>query len=588
MPSRLLQTVVQSATLGVLALTGLSFTTVLAEDKPAGYSIPSNRVINVADLGAIADGKPHPLKEKYPTQEAIDAKFGPGLYTLEDEQDFVAFAEALRIARTFSRSNGESPLNIGLPEIYLPNGLYKFNRTMEIVNVWGLNIRGAGRASSTIEFTKKGSNLFKIYMSGEISFKDLGFVSTIGSMATMIAMDNNSSEKDGGYRPTFKVRFEEVNWARAYRCIYTAGDEMCSEVILDRCRMVHCLIGIHINNYNSVNWFLNATDFESVPYEPEIYAPFKPADCIVLLVEEGGAVNVMGGSIIHAGRTLLLKSKTEEQKHAGNVFFNFFGVKFEDHGFAPFLFDFQTRAFSPVSVNFYGCSAFHSYSVVHSGQEKPANGRLGNGMNVTLENCLFPHGSFEGVITERTKDNWGSLIANNTRIFRYHEKREGNAEALANVHHHVSNRPGGGYRPEDADLYRKLFALQEMPKDRMPALSPEEFMAFDIAPNETTAVGIKRIVKSISTAAETKGTLRFPKGATLARVQLAGQANNGRINLRLADGQGKNRNVSLVLDPNRPETSSQILEVLNNGQEWDGTIDYDAAFPGLRLVCEYY
>lgn len=555
------------------------------------YQAGNARTINVRDLGAVGDGSSHLLKDKFASQEEIDAFYGKDLYDLNDEMDYVAFSEALRVARSLGRPSTDPnvSLNMAVPEIYLPNGKYQFNRTIVLTNLYGCTIRGAGRTATHIEFTKKGGDLFKIVAAGELSFKAMGFISNIASMATIFRMDNISGPTGYG-RPTFKIRFEEINWSGTYRCIYAEGDEMCSEVILDRCRMVNCLIGLHLDNPNALNFNLFACDFESRPDEDSIYHPFKPSACTYILVDAGGGINCFGGSVIHAGRTLYLKSKSLEQNYASGVFFNFYGVKFEQHGHEPFLFDYDVRAYSPASVNFNACSSFHSMSVAQSGKDESPNGRLGNGMSVSLENCLFAHGFFVGVIDENTVKNWGSLAVNNSRIFRYKEERAGKL-GLENVHHQVSYRPAGGYKEEDAELYRKLYAAQGLPPAEVPSLDPQVFMAFDIPANDTCAVGVKRLVKEITSPKSAADyEVQLPAGATLSRIIAIGN-DESQATVKVQAGKNQTRLPDAVATPAKKVVTIGDLEWKNNGTDWDGQLKFSVeAKEGAvtRIICEYF
>jgi len=564
-----------------------------AFDSEKTYTPSNERVINVVQFGAVGNGSSHPLKEVFSTQEEVNAFYGGEFYKLDDERDYVAFCEALKVARRLGGKSADPKVNIDirLPEIYLPNGKYLFNRTVLIENFYGCTIRGAGRAATTIEFTKNGGDLFMIVTAGELLFKGIGFSAGINRMSTIFHLDNISGPSGYG-RPTFKVRFEEVNWSSVYRCIYATGEEMCSEVILDNCRMVNSLIGIHLNNPNALNYNLFACDFESRPDDGEKYLPFKASDCTYLLIERGGAINCFGGSVIHAGRTLYLKSKSTEQNYAGCLFFNFYGIKFEQHGHEPFLFDFDIRAYSPASVNFNDCSSFHSQSVAQSGQDESPNGRLGNGMNVSLNNCLFAHGYFTGFIDADTRKNWGSLVANNTRIFRYKEIRASDSADLADIHHEVSYRPVGGYREEDGELYRRVFKVQGLKEELYPTLSPNLFMAFDIPASDTSTVGIKRVVKKIDlTSLTSTHEMTFPQAATLSSVQVIAPDNSAmKINLR--SGSDKINIGDLQIIPGKRKAALDHIEIKNDGIEWDGvlraSISSTKANTTVTLICEYF
>jgi len=97
------------------------------------------REVNVLDYGAIADGKSHKLSTLFKSQDEIDEKYGEGRYTLEDEADFVAIHLALTRAKR--EANEHLPEgDYGLWVVYLPTGVYKINRTLDLSNCWGLNM----------------------------------------------------------------------------------------------------------------------------------------------------------------------------------------------------------------------------------------------------------------------------------------------------------------------------------------------------------------------------------------------------------------------------------------------------------------
>lgn len=576
----------------------LSKKELLARIQPAtAYTPGKYRIINVADFGAVGDKIRRPLATIFDSQEKVDEFYGKGLYLLTDELDYVAFCEALRAARGLSASinlKGQE-VSTAMPEIYLPNGKYNFNRTVMLDKMVHCTIRGAGRQSTQIYYTG-GDDLFLIQRAAFLWFKDMSFFSEIKSKSTIFHLHDMTQVKDALGIPTMKFLFDNLEFSGCYRGFYVTGEAMGSEVTVNHSRWQGCLIGIHLNNWMAYNWNLFNCDFEARPDNAAAFAPYKPSDARYLLVEEGGAINIFGGSVIHPGKTLYIMSKN--LKHGDNFtrsFFNFYGVKWEQHGAGPSLFDGEGDIYA--NINFDGCSGYQSMSVsselVKSKAEHPGiNGRLVNGMNVSMNNCQFTHGEFVGEINERTKDNYGSLVVRNTRAFTYREQYSADPGELGYARHNVSYQPNCGYKKNDIKLFMDLYKVHKLTENFYPDLSPSGFMAFDIPANETCAVGIKRVVKQLFMKSDkTSYSQSFPKVCTLSSIMFSCESKKN-VTITITRGPDKLKNSLIQLTPQKPNIRLGDIEIDSNTPEWDGVLEFsftsNEAATQVKIVCEYF
>jgi hypothetical protein len=95
----------------------------------AAQPAASRQIANVRDFGAIGDGRPHPLSERYESLTAARAVF-PHAASLSNEIDWAATQKAI-----------DSLTRGGI--VYLPVGTYKLNKTLTIGRS-GVSVEGEG------------------------------------------------------------------------------------------------------------------------------------------------------------------------------------------------------------------------------------------------------------------------------------------------------------------------------------------------------------------------------------------------------------------------------------------------------------
>lgn len=114
--------------------------------------------VNVGDFGAIADGRSHPIT----AEEIVARREWRGSYKAGDERDFVALQEAIYAA--FGGPSEANPETTGWHKtayarlnrpLYIPQGNYLINRTLELRGVAGFRIEGAARLATTITQTAR-------------------------------------------------------------------------------------------------------------------------------------------------------------------------------------------------------------------------------------------------------------------------------------------------------------------------------------------------------------------------------------------------------------------------------------------------
>ncbi|MDQ3686925.1 MAG: hypothetical protein M3430_15220 [Acidobacteriota bacterium] len=128
---------------------------------PAGYVRGQRNgalagAVSVAEFGAIADGTSHPVT----TAEIAAHREWRGGYKAGDERDYVALQEAIYGA--FGGPSEANPETTGWHKtayarlnrpLYIPQGSYVINRTLDLRGVAGFRIEGAARLATTITQT---------------------------------------------------------------------------------------------------------------------------------------------------------------------------------------------------------------------------------------------------------------------------------------------------------------------------------------------------------------------------------------------------------------------------------------------------
>lgn len=373
--------------------------------------------ISVVDFGAIGDGKSHPLREKFKTQAAIDKKYGKGLYTLEDEIDFVAVMEAIRVAKAIA-VHDPSQVTLNINTVYVPAGLYVINRTITITDMYGWTLRGDGRQQTSFKIDVP-MPLFAITRSSFVKFTSFSIESHIGSLSTGFYINNDG--RNGN--PVFHLLFDSLIFQWVYKGIQIEGTSMTDTALFSGIRFVQCLKAFELNNPQGMNYTFTGCAFELYGGD-SIYAPFKAGDVKVFHVKAGGNITVLGGSIIHAGTTLLLEPQDPKTPGLGgssainysNGMFNFIGVRWEQEGgsTSPVLFDAKDEGAMEARINFTGCTIYQRFAA-----RNQAVGKLHSGMNVTFRDSSFNFGHIQEVIDPKQEARKGALLIDNTSRIEY-------------------------------------------------------------------------------------------------------------------------------------------------------------------------
>jgi len=534
------------------------------------------RSINVLDHGARGDGKSHPLSEDFADQAAIDAQYGPGKYSLDDEADFVGLSESLATARQ-SPNEALPEGAYGLMPIYIPKGVYKINRTMNVRGAYGLTISGAGRDATRLSFNS-ASDLFYVDDAINIVFKGLTVESTPAATAT--AFHFNDIPEGAG--PTFKFSFDSVSFNGFHTGVRTTGSMMTDSVVYKFCRFSNCVIGLHLQNPQSLIHNFFGCDFEAHA-DDAFYAPYKASGTVFIKAEAGGSVNMFGGSVMLGGTTLVLApdAKLQDAINLGNGMYNFYGVRWEQMktpGQAaeagPLLFDKHGTSATRARINFHDCILY---------QQDATHGRdigvLRNGMNVSIANSHCNYGKIQLFIDENTPEQWGSLTIENSEFIGCYELRAAPMKGMPNVHHHVRYTNGAAHAADNSYVQGTAKVDQ---------------MDFDILPAPTVSARAKRIVYR-----EAKGTLpdggriilQTPTRATLTTVGVVKTSAERAIYV-VTDMSGRVKFGRLRTGPGAKKRFLENIEVENDQSAWDGSIVItieDAETGGTGYIfCEYY
>ena len=566
---------------GPLALAFLSWASMSLAGETGSESELIRRVkhverrVNVLDYGAFADGKSHQLKTLFKSQQEIDKKYGKGKYTLEDEADFVAINAAL--AKAKREANEHLPEgDYGLWILYLPTGIYKVNRTLDLSNCWGLNIRGAGREATRISF-QSSSPLFYCEAGASIVFRGFTVESTIAAKSTAFHF-HNTIGGDGPNYPAFKFMFDNLVISNFYSAVLTTGNTMTSELVFRSCRFLNCLTGLHLKNVQSMNHNFFGCDFEASQGDDH-YAPFKASDVAYIRVEAGGFVNVYGGSVLLHGTTLLLNPLPSGINHINGIY-NFHGVAWEQWSAGkPLLFYKKGEQPMNAKINIEGCRA-HQYSAAR--KAGALLGSVDNGMNVTIRNSNFTFGIIELKINATTRYQWGSLTLDNSKYVELIENRTATVKQQTNINHHVRSI-NSILSPRDHTVF-----------DGKPKFDQ---MDFDILPFAASMISTKskRIYYS-----EPDGTLegsngliymQLPKHGTLVSIGVV-KSSNEEASYSISDKSGKIVFGKIRTDAKEKKGFIKDIEMLNDGVNWDGTIRIklsgERKNSAGRIFCEYY
>ncbi len=533
------------------------------------------RIINVRDYGAIADGKSHPMSKVFSKQSAIDAKYGKGKYALKDEADFVAINEAVLYAKKLALEHIKEG-DYTLRPIYMPTGVYKVNRTIDLSCIYGLKLYGAGRDATRITFHEPG-DLFYIDNAMNITFEDFSVESTPGSKSVAFHFHDT-----GGVGPTFKFFFNSIIFSRFYTGVLATGDRMTDSIDYLYCRFVNCLTGLHLQNDQSMVHNFFGCDFESYITDDSYYAPFSGADAAFIKAEAGGCVNVYGGSVIMRGTMLLMDPNRKISPNPinhNNGRFNFNGITLEQcpNSSKPMLFDMVGSEIVRARINIDSCRVYQ-----RSGAWGNDLGILKNNTNVTLRNCDFMviNGQIPKIkliIDKNTKDYWGSLTIDNSKWVDVYEERDPAVASMPNITHQV--------RVMNSAIHVD---------DHLSVGGPKMFnqMDHDITPMDIMASSrIKRIYYKEPTgtlSAETI-TLNIPKHGILAKIGVV-KSSDETTGYTVTNASGSISFGQLNASSSKRVDTIDDIERLNDGVSWDGSIKLLKTAGGGSgyIFCEYY
>jgi len=537
----------------------------------------NSRILNILDYDAYGDGTSHLLSSMFADQAAIDAKYGPGKYTLSDEADFVAICEALAYAKL--HANQQNPEGAyGLWAIYMPTGVYKVNRTIDLSSAYGLTLYGAGRGATRIIFNA-ASDMFYLESAGHMAFRGFSVESTVSSGSTAFHFHNVISGGLPG--PTFKFLFDNVVFQRFYRSLHTTGDTMCCEMVFLNCRFVQCLTGLHLQNVQSLNFSFFGSDFEAHDSTGTAFSPYSASDAVFIKAEQGGCVNVYGGSILLHGTTLLLDCPPAvDGINMITGMYNFNGVTWEQWSPSgkPLLFDATDDKIIRARVNFDNCRVYQ-----RGGVDGEDVGILKNGVVVTISNSNFHCAvganhppKIRLYVDSNTEDFWGSLLVDNSKWLNVYEDRHSSVSSKPNVHHKVS-----------------FTNSATRSNDHLATGGPQKIneMDFDISPLDAMpSVRIKRIYYR-----EAAGTIKIgqifldlPEHAILSRIGVV-KTSTESATYTITDDSGS---ISIGTIQTNSTTKKGVIdgiELLNDGTTWDGSIKIQSVTTGNGYIyVEYF
>ena len=235
-------------------------------DISAGGSSTAVGVVNVKNYGAIADGNSHPITNADVLAHAAGT-VSPwiGSYSVGvDEIDWVAAQEAEYAA--FGQFGHGTNATLNRP-LYFPAGGYRFNKTLQILNVQGGQIYGDGRIATSLNIAAANQSVVKMN----------GF-----SYSTVSRMQFNGAGTNAGTFPIVDADWDGVQAAgfqavTFYDCLFQ-GNSVNSQIGLrvgvtgnqgSEFTYIDChwtgftVAGVRLSNFNALQHTFIGGNFQS-------------------------------------------------------------------------------------------------------------------------------------------------------------------------------------------------------------------------------------------------------------------------------------------------------------------------------------
>jgi hypothetical protein len=281
----------------------------------------------------------------------------------DNTASFNAFITTVKnnAARIYSIGGGLNAYH-GLPRVYLPKGVYRLRGSINLARLRGLVIEGDGMESTVLQI-ETGDPIFDIFRASEIVWRNMTFTSyktTSGVNDGCKQLVENSigakfhqlsSDPIVAGPGTTVYRFENVEFVGLHRGTYFTGDQMTDGVIFNSCKWRDNFYDSDYANGQAVNHqyiggeWLGFVDLPEADYNTRLAewsAGSKPitgpAGSITLLdgatfkITAGGMIQIVGGSVIRKGTTLLLgepPSDLSQGTNANLLTFSFDTCKWE-------------------------------------------------------------------------------------------------------------------------------------------------------------------------------------------------------------------------------------------------------------------
>ena len=236
----------------------------------------SELVLNVKSFGAFGDGKSHKLSSVYATLDEAKIDY-PQAISLDDQFDYVAIKKALDEAVKYTKGNS----------VYLPAGVYKLNRTLEITPshitdrpVSKTNFYGTNYEASVLDFSlaESGDGLLVSGIYTDIhdfrvqNAKGHGFTFDSGNNLSIynLSLNRLRSEQNGGDGFHFEKAFMvDINHCYAFNNggygINLTGTH--TSINVENCYShSNTLGGYYAKDMNYSNFSGNAADFGLIGY----------------------------------------------------------------------------------------------------------------------------------------------------------------------------------------------------------------------------------------------------------------------------------------------------------------------------------
>ena len=194
--------------------------------------------LNILELGAIGDGKSHPLSERFSTLAEAQRLY-PHVTTLTDEFDWAVLQGAMNVMR-----DGDM--------LIVPRGLYRINRTLLLKAKQGINVMGYGsrNGSQLMWVGDTSSPLLHIYGTRDSVFSNFSIISSathpLFAAIQLETLAGKTMTANQFHNIVIQGITPGLGVTRGIRTVAGTGGDNNNDF--------HLFVKVHVDNYNEAAW----------------------------------------------------------------------------------------------------------------------------------------------------------------------------------------------------------------------------------------------------------------------------------------------------------------------------------------------